>query len=875
MNNQLNESQIDLTLDSTASDNIITQPSVISTSNEPNNDSLTIASPDRNNVVVVSSERGYTLNIDKVLRKKIAACRQVMAEYEVTGGGITGRMDTATFELFRAACSKLYREFPPEEGFCKIVDSDDKKGKAVVQHTFRVYRVIDENRIGYTINLYPTNNRMLINGKDVDRFMDEHLPLLHGLMIEALSEFGFRGVEAMNNMLGEQMSVVAGRRRGEACSAIVTSENSNQSDSIIPEPASASCNNDNSEPISESGGASRTLTRTRSSSRMKQSQTQAKCNNSSKRRSESYKPKTEDQCPVCNRNIKSKAAHCETGNHWVHYHCDKLTDVEIHRLENDKGVIYNCKSCLSQNTCPKTVIDSQVNNKNRCVSQNKATLQIPSISNSNDLDTPAIAILIEETGQMCGVCDKNIDTKEVTCDTCKSSCHVTCMVDSDPEKCISCGAYEMQDQHSSTPEPQVEKRTSSQSTLQPHIDLSTSNEVEIVQSKSASTSVKDASVNQETTAPNRSNQSKPSKKDIDGNGNKQRELRQWDLKLRKWEEELKLREAKSNDMTKDFSRLEDYVRKTEARNVELEKTVRTLQRKINLLEHEQSRGDSRVGEINATETVNVDRAYTLPRNEAMRTSTCCQSSSSVLESDRLISGVREQVTQFILSKVKSEIDKLERNTQQYPEFQPRPSVVGLSQASAVNAPNGPYLHTQSQSPPQVYNLYPSQSATVITEGQHGVGAKSDGQPDQVCIGSPNECTARAPHPGLQHKPNNTSAEQVPPAGLFHSIATPVPNIQRLTNKERDITQRQVPFTVPDNRLKPSASRTVPMDPHPPIMMRPQCLPWQSGTTNGDSMNGPHVGAMYTGQPLIVRNTSQLPRTTVPFLSQAQPLRVIR
>ena len=83
---------------------------------------------------------------------------------------------------------------------------------------------------------------------------------------------------------------------------------------------------------------------------------------------------------------------------------------------------------------------------------------------------------------MCGVCDKNIDTKEVTCDTCKSSCHVTCMVDSDPEKCISCGAYKMQDQRSSTPEPQVEKRTSSQSTLQPHIDSSTSNEVEIVQS---------------------------------------------------------------------------------------------------------------------------------------------------------------------------------------------------------------------------------------------------------------------------------------------------------------------------------------------------------------------------------------------------------
>ena len=34
-----------------------------------------------------------------------------MAEYKCTGGGINGRMDTATFELFRSACSKLHLEF--------------------------------------------------------------------------------------------------------------------------------------------------------------------------------------------------------------------------------------------------------------------------------------------------------------------------------------------------------------------------------------------------------------------------------------------------------------------------------------------------------------------------------------------------------------------------------------------------------------------------------------------------------------------------------------------------------------------------------------------------------------------------------------------
>ena len=60
---------------------------------------------------------------------------------------------------------------------------------------------------------------------------------------------------------------------------------------------------------------------------------------------------------------------------------------------------------------------------------------------------------------------------------------------------------------------------------------------------------------------------------------------------------MKLREAK-NDLSKEFIRLEECICKTEARNVELEKTVRTMQRKINLLEYENSRGESVVRERN-------------------------------------------------------------------------------------------------------------------------------------------------------------------------------------------------------------------------------------------------------------------------------------
>ena len=67
-------------------------------------------------------------------------------------------------------------------------------------------------------------------------------------------------------------------------------------------------------------------------------------------------------------------------------------------------------------------------------------------------------------------------------------------------------------------------------------------------------------------------------------GVKQRELRQKELKPKKWEEELKVREVKTDELENDRRRLEDYLCKIEARNVELEATVRTLQRRISILE---------------------------------------------------------------------------------------------------------------------------------------------------------------------------------------------------------------------------------------------------------------------------------------------------
>ena len=151
------------------------------------------------------------------------------------------------------------------------------------------------------------------------------------------------------------------------------------------------------------------------------------------------------------------------------------------------------------------------------------------------------------------------------------------------------------------------------------------------------------------TRPNSSSQT-------EGLRNKKRELRQQDLKLRKWEEELKLRETRCNELNKDFSRLEDYVGRTEARNVELEKTVRTLEHKIYFLESEpsvQRRGtvipvSNNVGSVSSSTNKLCDN----PSRSVIDDSKKSQDYPG--STDQLIIGGRDQVTHYIMNGVRSE-----------------------------------------------------------------------------------------------------------------------------------------------------------------------------------------------------------------------------
>ncbi|MEW8309202.1 MAG: hypothetical protein G8D88_18940, partial [gamma proteobacterium symbiont of Ctena orbiculata] len=553
----------------------------------------------QNEAAHIISTRNYSLNIDRALRTKLEACDAVSVKYEVTGGGVTGKLDTASFELFRSACTAFYKDFPETDGRCVPELVYDKYGVAVVQQTYRVKRFIDENEVCYTLNLYPTNNSMLLNGRDIDQFMNFHLPVIHELMCKSVKDEGLQSVSNYNFILATQFRKVLDERQSNQAAnseARLTEYSQVATDAIL----------DNGLPKYPSGGA----------------------------KLSSASP-SDTQCPRCKRKCQTRSAYCENGSHWIHYYCDRLTEGEIDRLHNDQGFIYVCKQC-------RKTIDAEEETELKGVASKglengvKRILAIPDVSGgSTDPDVTLAAAVLkeEEQGEVCSVCYGEMVDCGDRCSKCLTTCHEGCML-SDLESgdvCISCAAAndqrlqhkdracgtsvssmamvvdaalathskmvlttmeaDMQCSQQYTPTDAQSQPTESQDTsgvidrslmevsperIQTDSDLM----VEIDVKEQAQ--VKGKFITGDDKAKPSHKVAKKSTSDI--TAVKQRELRQQDLKLRRWEEELKLREAKLSDMENCVKRLEEYLSRTEARNVELEKTVRNLQRKICLLD---------------------------------------------------------------------------------------------------------------------------------------------------------------------------------------------------------------------------------------------------------------------------------------------------
>ena len=585
-----------------------------------------------------SYNNNYTLNIEKSLKKKLESTKRSVIEYVYTGGGVTIKMDTISFELFIYALEQYFNDPSFKfHDYRKTIATD--KGGNNVQYT---YHIFDNPTDSYTINAYLTKCNLLINRKNVDKLFYRDIEHIHKIM----SNTQINGANINTDLLNKNLA----SKLIEALDCLKKSATPNPG---LPE-------------------------------------------------NKSTKSSNEERCIKCNRNCKSRAVLCHNNHwvHYKcdklsvedissiekndkTYQCKSCDSTKVNILDTQRGnggTYHNVPSVLkyhqSHITCttsPETHLKTYGN----------------SIQSEVRHITSARAILIEENLIQCSVCDEALNDTENICPECNLVCHNSCL-DTNTNSCYTCVGLLDQRSSSNTLETVYKLHTSTNSILvQDIIDqsqdghpLSTKSsnhsdclntQLPNLNTKDLSTSFSDLETVVQTTCksiesnshvaksnhnnielactntsavPKTANPSIPdipmphnhhvtnsketSKKD-QGKEISAKDFKLLEQKLKKKEEQLKIKEAILNDKSNDKSSILDRLFKAESRNLELEQSLKTLNQCL----------DNSV------------------KNQAHMDSKTTDNHKQKQPAEDLIRGIHERVTEYVLKKVDRELSLLQ------------------------------------------------------------------------------------------------------------------------------------------------------------------------------------------------------------------------
>ena len=552
----------------------------------------------------ISHIKDYVLNIEKNLAKKLMATqRKDNILYEFKDGGVVITSDAVTFELIKRATDQYYTNFPPHFGTANIQKSADSTKNNVVQNTIRV----KDKGLCYTVNLYNTTSRLLVNGKNVELFLNRDVRQIHDIIQKVTSAEPNFNIDKLNQSLALQLET------------LLTNN--------------GTVNHENRD-CEETGTTIYGI-----------------------------------QCIKCKRNCKNRSTYCSTGKHWVHYRCEKLPEEAILAIESSsEDQEYTCKFCK--------------HNKDSSIPIS-LSLTIPKITSQGNQPQEILNVellqLEDSCNDMCSLCCGGIKADTDACEQCNLQVHRTCMSEYE-NMCRNCESV-IEGETLNSPLRTVSTLPNSQPTnslnstcteaqTSPNDQVNTviCNDRGMMNCDTVSINIDDNKQNNFSQPKSKINSpvdinsqettghiiSRLFHKDADTQtpqnfnegmnsleSGKLSELRQKELKLRKLEKDLSLREKLLNENSKDRTRLETYTMKLEARNQELEQTVRTLKRKIEILE-DQADGVTPPIDSNLIKKANPS-----------------QNNNSALENQ--LQKINDRVATFVLNQIDLQLNKLDGN----------------------------------------------------------------------------------------------------------------------------------------------------------------------------------------------------------------------
>ncbi|CAG2216627.1 unnamed protein product [Mytilus edulis] len=508
--------------------------------------------------------------------KKLESTKVTEITYSKTGGGITGKFDAITFELFLYACEIYYKNSQDILDFSKTAATDNVGNNVQI-----TYSITDTSKKSFTINAYITKCTLLINGKNSKRFELCDITKIHSIMSDTKISGVKINIEKGNRKLAEQLEEAIATLQ----SGLGLANTSNSQTGVVQN-------------INQG-----------------------------------------ERCHKCNRNCRTKAVLCIYG-HWVHYNCEKFSEDDVKNVKR-KDFTYVCTVCTLEKVKNNNIVKALEANDKQDI-------------------TLAESLLQEENVLNCHACDMSILNKVDCCSICLMKFHSTCL-NTTNHTCFACLGLKDQSDIVHCPTQHTEKNEETLTT---------------------SSTLSSCSNNNNSTAQDQNETSANS----EFQKIKMKELRQLEQRLRKKDEQLKLKETAINENMSEKTKVLDRLFKAEARNLELEQTVKTLFTRIETLE------------AYKTTQGNGGTFHSIPNTEN-------KVSHDSTSSDKLIVGIRDKVTNYVLGKVDEELNKLlnnscnrSSNSEQFnpsqQSFHQQKSFMQPHQYSPNQHSNQPYVTTQ-------------------------------------------------------------------------------------------------------------------------------------------------------------------------------------
>ncbi|CAG2206026.1 unnamed protein product [Mytilus edulis] len=161
-------------------------------------------SPDKHEIE--GKNKGYKLNRQNALSKKIDKCKSKHIEVNLKAGNLYIELSTAAYEVFRTKLKTYLFTTPFNKAYHATRHQSHEEKGLQVEDIYKIYKKKPDGTYGKqskcTINSYRTNNSILVNGSEINIFTEN--------ILEPIQEFIQQtqpALDELNRSMAETMKL--------------------------------------------------------------------------------------------------------------------------------------------------------------------------------------------------------------------------------------------------------------------------------------------------------------------------------------------------------------------------------------------------------------------------------------------------------------------------------------------------------------------------------------------------------------------------------------------------------------------------------------------------------------------------------------------